>query len=427
MLATGSQSHSDAAHSSEQVQDLAFNLMGWAAQIPGGMFANHQRQVIRVLARFANRTPFREELQECQSSNEIAIRPSLELTGPEVDGLGSDTTGVEIRRYIVVGFVPQNLPGKCNRQHPLQITPRQDLVGVVGSDAADIRVDSPGNPPLVAVIKEGPLTDGVRLQYHVLLTPRGGLCTPFRASKYEIFYLPRFRDGPIDYKRNRRWDLKEKDLALATEDRVNEIDTERNKSHSGGNQLLGSGPTYENFEEFKRALENEPLGGNSTYEDFDEFKHSLENEPFGYGSTYEDSQFSMEYAKEGPETPTSPEVEAIRTFMIRFDDAVWNEVQQMQLVIGRQWPELRDITTETILTLKQGLLENPTLYLFQHDVHNFLGEGHRHINSTSSSLERRKSPQQLVFELIMYGTPLTSSQMNSVDVGHGEASFSGLF
>lgn len=194
----------------EQIEGYAFNVFGWAMQIPADELAVAHGSMI-INAYEPSGTPWEKAVAAMTKKGEDPWRKPLSLTPRESDV--SEEAGVQ--RYLLVGITCTDLKAEHFRKHKSQA--KQKPVGTHLDPSSIIR--SEGLPLMVVTQiqeSEQPKTD-----LFVLLRPKLGLCTPFHVGQKECFYLPVFRDETTDLKqRGPAWNQLVAKQALRPSDRV---------------------------------------------------------------------------------------------------------------------------------------------------------------------------------------------------------------
>ncbi|KAL9074638.1 MAG: hypothetical protein Q9157_004312 [Trypethelium eluteriae] len=365
----------------EQISDLAFNLNGWASQIPGGMFRDHLSEIIRLKARGVSTMPYKVELDRHQRPGKP--RDSLEKTKAENDEIDSDNPEITFT-YIVVGFIPRDVPSHLDVSK--QYTGKQKPVGV--DRPADEDILTPTPDPHVVVTKEESTSatnaaGGPRKAFKlwVLLNPTRGLCTPFGTSAPQVFYLPRFRNETTQ-KNNRsaNWNKKIMEVVTRSISTTATAITPKQERYKRARDLAI--PVVEPQQSFI----NEVLALTTGF--------AASKEPW----MLQELKETLALAQEDFAYRPPPENEAMYTFVECEQKFTLDEAMQMKQELIRIWPELNCITEQSILQLNQGLTERePFILIEYHLLRGFLMEGHfRLTESKDGGRNRWNSLRDLV-------------------------------
>jgi hypothetical protein len=181
-----------------QIEGYAFNVYGWALEIPADEPAFAGTVIINAYEPCG--TPWETGVASMIKKGEDPWRKSLALTARELD----DSEGAGgIQRYLLVGITSADLEVEHLKMHNSQT--KQKPVGTHLAADSIIEISNKERLPIMVVTQiqetEQPKTD-----LFVLLRPRLGLCTPFHVGQKECFYLPVFRENTTSLsKRGPAW------------------------------------------------------------------------------------------------------------------------------------------------------------------------------------------------------------------------------
>lgn len=192
----------------QQIEDLAFNINGWAAKIPGGIFERHGYELIYIRAwPVLRRAHWSEVIEDAEDEDVPSLtelyRKTLSRTEAETVDV-EQFEGLKPDNYVVVGFIPNNQQAKSKKLNHLQV--RAKPVGIRRPSETDIIGFNEKTPPdELPLIVVATTTASGNVNFYVLLKP-APLCTPCMVRQTEVFYLPRFRDATTDLsKRAASW------------------------------------------------------------------------------------------------------------------------------------------------------------------------------------------------------------------------------
>jgi hypothetical protein len=178
----------------DQLQDLAFNLVGKAMQDLSGERDKHEV----IVARNHTTTPWTTVVRKSVTEGQPSIfRPSLKFTVREQATDAALQVGTA--HYLVIGYVKPNLDQKY-RQQEEGVTKR--VVGIYVPDAGVLPWHDQDHPTCYAVT---PILDfqPEQLKYYVLLEPDKGLCTPYMVAKDDVFFRHEYRDAETNLAKRR--------------------------------------------------------------------------------------------------------------------------------------------------------------------------------------------------------------------------------
>lgn len=177
----------------QQIQDLGFNVNGWAAKVPGGIFERHVEKATWITA---------------------LEPPKLSCTWKEAIGVSAGPINVDeeqmcnankfkisdrkVGEYILVGFVPRY--GETKHRNPYTGPSSLNAFGTERPPDKDII--EPDNRavhrpcPLVVAAKED--EQGNMRLWVLLISWLFDYLAPYTVDGADIFYLPRFRDETPD-------------------------------------------------------------------------------------------------------------------------------------------------------------------------------------------------------------------------------------
>ncbi|KAL9085736.1 MAG: hypothetical protein Q9165_007485 [Trypethelium subeluteriae] len=338
------QGNKDRVKDSEQIQDLAFNTFGWAAEIPDGLFEGHATSVLRIKARNTSTISYKAELEKVTKEKTDILRQSLALS-PEESGTIDSDPDEAVYSYIVVGFVHIDIPPDREKRNESQT--KQKPVGLQRPNEEDItRYDAgAAKLPLVVVYKHDPnQTDETEVQSQqtskvklwALLNPQKELCTPHVVSCKEVFYLPMFRDETtVIQQRGPNWNRKIREVT----------------GQATGAQLLS-----EKQNRYRRARDTtkitlDPLQsfGNEILALTSAFDHS--REPWllkALGTVLEQVNIDLKFRP-------LPNNTIMRKFVDSQNHLTMEEAQQMKMELVERWPGIQSISTESLMKLHYGI------------------------------------------------------------------------
>ena len=183
----------------EQIKDLAFNVYGWAAEIPDGIFSGHEDQILRTRAWQTHSTAFVTVIKDKTKYTPESkfFRESLDATEHETGAPGFEIVGSE--DYVIVGLAYASQVGTVQKQYVKADGDKQKAVDVglvrPNQDAIKPVCEDPADPPLIVVhpvIREEEEIPRMTKLY-VLCSPKGGLCTPYQIKVEYVYYLHQFR------------------------------------------------------------------------------------------------------------------------------------------------------------------------------------------------------------------------------------------
>jgi hypothetical protein len=188
----------------KQMLDYAFNLYGWAIEIP----AELRMGPIFINAEEDSSTPWETATKTAQAKGQNPFRSSISFTASEM----REQVEPGERKYLVVGITFHklgDLEPKWNK-----IVNKAQPVGHVIKD--NIISSKDGDMlPILVVTKV--LEEESNIHLRALINPRNGLCRPHHISKEHCFYFPMFRDSSTAYEqRSANWSRLVADIAVKT-------------------------------------------------------------------------------------------------------------------------------------------------------------------------------------------------------------------
>lgn len=181
-----------------QIQDLAFNFVGYPLEDGSGERDKHQI----ILARDKTSKNWMEMVHKAQdaSDEDPVYRSSMDFTLRE-QNIASPQAGTA--KFLVVGYAKPLLDKKYRTLDKDKGKPRQ-AVGLTRPDEGDVLPWEDEAFPTCYVVTPVHDTPPEQIQLYVLLCPKSQLCTPYQIAKDDVFYRYEYRDGSTSVALRRR-------------------------------------------------------------------------------------------------------------------------------------------------------------------------------------------------------------------------------
>jgi hypothetical protein len=309
----------------KQIEGHAFNVFGWAMEIPSELSAA-VNGVIIINAYEPSTTPWEKAVVAMEKRGEAPWRESLNLTPRELDSVEEAGVG----RYLLVGFTCPRLKDEHFKKHSSQT--KQKPVGTYLAADGIIRCD--GLP--VMIVTQTQDTEQSKIDLFALLRPRLGLCTPFHIGQKGCFYLPMFRDETTDLKlRGPAWNKLVAKQSLRPSDGV--LSSKQLTFKRARN-------TTKVILEPKVSLQNEICSLIECFGKTGEMWHLKE-----LVSVLEDADDDLIFSPPASNT-------AMRKFIDNDDEFEGEYPALMVKELGQLWPDLKGIDATDLLILKEQLV-----------------------------------------------------------------------
>ena len=204
--ALASRSTQNSSSKELQLQDLAFNITGWALSVGDFHQGTEIYQEINAKAILSCNIPFWvTKIREHEARNGAALepssfRPSLNLSKEEAKM--TDPLPEGSARFLIVGYAKHGLNSEKHRKSYPKI-PYSKACTQRPQDS-DILSGTNGTTYVVAeMVHKKPVPYAEPLLY-ALLYPSNGLCTPYRISKEDVFFRHEYRKVAVPSLQNRR-------------------------------------------------------------------------------------------------------------------------------------------------------------------------------------------------------------------------------
>lgn len=204
--AVASRSAQNSSSKELQLQDLAFNITGWALSVGDFHQGTKTYQEINAKAILSCNIPFWvTKIREHEARNGAALepssfRPSLNLSKEETKMTKPLPEGSA--RFLIVGYAKYGLDSE--KYHKAYPKIPHDLACTQMPCINDILSGTDGTTYVVAEMVHKKPAPYVEPVFYALLYPSSGICTPYRISKEDVFFRHEYRTGAIPSIRHRQ-------------------------------------------------------------------------------------------------------------------------------------------------------------------------------------------------------------------------------
>ncbi len=184
----------EAEEEEARLEDCAVASDGWGMSLPKGVDGHNLTILLARRPPFPRKVHWRQAAEKIKASGRQPWRNSFSLTSQERKLERHHEIGTKVFRYILVGFTLVRQEEAFSTVAPSIGLKRANTTDASGWWTAPATIisdaESRGVVMVVAATAEKPL---LRVRLFALLEPKHGLCTPYRISGSECFYLPMFR------------------------------------------------------------------------------------------------------------------------------------------------------------------------------------------------------------------------------------------
>ncbi|OBT86750.1 hypothetical protein VE02_06281 [Pseudogymnoascus sp. 03VT05] len=324
-----------------QIKHLAFNTQGHA--IPDPCVNRNVNETI--LCYWSKSTSAIDGvIAKMTKEGKVVHRTSLAYTERELEdiepGLG---------KFLVVGYALQD-----HRKVHESAAPDHHKQSGTGSKILDEVIPLGGETPIL-VVAEITTEQVDSMQLWALLCPRNGICTPYQVSQARVFYRYEFRDATTAIKeRPTKWGRAISAISVRPGDGGLSLKQER---------LKKAKDTAKVVLEPEQSFIAELLCLLRAFQKSKDAWHLKE------------MQKLLTAADEDLNLRPLPKNAGLRKFVEGHDEFDASDAEMVVQEVTEMWPEVEDVTVDSVLKLRKGIQDGDGTYLEYRLVRGFLAEG----------------------------------------------------